>query len=137
MLYLDVMAICQTHGSPNYFIAITCNPQWHEITSALLPTQILADRPDMESIVFQIKLYRIIDNIVDKHVLERVLAYTYTIEFPNQGIPQAHMLIILALEIAPSSTTSINSKSLTRTNIICFNGRSKPSRFKDRADTGT
>ena len=73
-LYLDAMAICQTYGSPDYFITFTCNPQWHEITSALLRGQIPADRPDVVATVFQLKLNELIDDIVDKHVLGTVLA---------------------------------------------------------------
>ena len=95
-LYLDAMAICQAYGSPDYFITFTCNPQWPEITSALLPGQIPADRPDVVATVFQLKLNELIDDIVDKHVLGRVLAYTYTIEFQKRGLPHSHMLIILA-----------------------------------------
>ena len=95
-LYLDAMAICQTYGSPDYFITFTCNPQWPEITSTLLPGQTPADRPDVVATVFQLKLNELIDDIVDKHVLGKVLAYTYTIEFQKRGLPHSHILIILS-----------------------------------------
>ena len=95
-LYLDAMAICQTYGSPDYFITFTCNPQWSEITSTLLSGQTPADRPDVVATVFQLKLSELINDIVDKHILGKVLAYTYTIEFQKRGLPHSHILIILA-----------------------------------------
>jgi hypothetical protein len=38
-LFQDSMAICRTHHKPDLFITMTCNPNWPEITSALLPGQ--------------------------------------------------------------------------------------------------
>ena len=79
------MAICQTYGSPEDFITFTFNPQWHEINSVLLPGQIRADHPDVVATVFQLKLNKLIDDIVDKPVLARVLAYKYNIEFRSEA----------------------------------------------------
>jgi hypothetical protein len=38
-LFQDSMAICHTYYKPDLFITMTCNPNWPEITSALLPGQ--------------------------------------------------------------------------------------------------
>jgi hypothetical protein len=33
--YKEAMAIVRTHGKPSFFVTITCNPKWREITDAL------------------------------------------------------------------------------------------------------
>ena len=38
-LYQDAMSIVRKFGKPDLFITSTCNPQWEEITSALLLDQ--------------------------------------------------------------------------------------------------
>ena len=46
-LYQDAMSIVRKYGKPDLFITFTCNPQWEEITSALLLDQKASDRPDL------------------------------------------------------------------------------------------
>ena len=41
-LYQDAMGIVHHFGKPDFFITFTCNPQWKEITDALLPQQTAA-----------------------------------------------------------------------------------------------
>ena len=55
-LYQDAMAIVQRFGKPDFFITFTCNPQWKEITDALLEQQTAADHPDIVARVFKLKL---------------------------------------------------------------------------------
>ncbi|XP_044952416.1 uncharacterized protein LOC123402557 [Hordeum vulgare subsp. vulgare] len=45
--FLNAMAIVQRSGKPDYFITMTCNPYWEEITEELLPGQMPQDRPDL------------------------------------------------------------------------------------------
>ena len=52
-LYQDTMGIVHHFGKPDLFITFTCNPQWKEITDALLPQQTAAQRPDVVSRVFK------------------------------------------------------------------------------------
>jgi hypothetical protein len=49
---LAVLARC---GKPSYFITMTCNPHWPEITDALLPGQTWRDRDDLVDRVFKMK----------------------------------------------------------------------------------
>jgi hypothetical protein len=46
--FLDAMAIVQRWGKPDYFITMTCNPYWEEITTELMPGQLPQDRPDLD-----------------------------------------------------------------------------------------
>jgi hypothetical protein len=56
--YQDAMAICRCYGAPDLFVTFTCNPKWDEIADALRfePGQVAADRPDIVSRVFKMKL---------------------------------------------------------------------------------
>jgi hypothetical protein len=53
--FLDAMAIVQRWGKPDYFITMTCNPYWEEITEKLLPGQTPQDRPDLVARVYKAK----------------------------------------------------------------------------------
>lgn len=54
--FLDAMTIVQRYGKPDYFVMMTCNPLWDEITNELLPGQTPQDRPDVVSRVYRAKL---------------------------------------------------------------------------------
>ena len=61
--YLDAMSLVQHFGKPTLFITVTCNPEWDEITSALLPGQTSQDRPDIVTRIFHSKIKKISDEI--------------------------------------------------------------------------
>jgi hypothetical protein len=62
-LFQDSMAICRTYHKPDLFITMTCNPNWPEITSALLPGQKVEDRPDIVTRVFKLKKDALLNDI--------------------------------------------------------------------------
>ena len=90
------MAICRKYHKPDYFITMTCNPKWPEITSQLLPGQEPQDRPDCVARVFKLKKDQLMEDLVHGGVLGTVVAYMYVIEFQKRGLPHAHILLILA-----------------------------------------
>ncbi|XP_058758996.1 uncharacterized protein LOC131632231, partial [Vicia villosa] len=95
-LYFDGMAISSAIGFPDLFITFTCNPKWPEITRHLSKRNLNpADRPDIVSKVFKMKFDELMVDITKRHVLGKVLAYIYTIEFQKRGLPHAHILIFL------------------------------------------
>ena len=47
------MAICRKFHKPDYFITMTCNTQWPEISTQLGETQTPQDRPDIVARVFK------------------------------------------------------------------------------------
>src|SRR6201988_3801045 len=102
-LYQDSMAIVREFGKPDLFITVTCNPKWPEIISELLPNQKSANRPDLETRVFKLKLDAIINDLVVNGVLGKVIAYTYVVEFQKRGLPHTHILLILASEDKPQT----------------------------------
>ncbi|XP_028125521.1 uncharacterized protein LOC114322422 [Camellia sinensis] len=89
--YQDAMALVQKYGKPD----LTCNPNWPEIKAELLPGQSPHDRPDLLTRIFNSKFDEMKTDILTKHVLGKVLAYAYVIEYQKRGLPHAHMVIIL------------------------------------------
>ncbi|MCH86997.1 helicase-like protein, partial [Trifolium medium] len=95
-LYFDGMAISGSVGFPDLFITFTCNPNWPEIVRLVSKTHLKPhDRPDIIARVFKIKLDELMKDLTKKHILGRVVAYMYTIEFQKRGLPHAHILLFL------------------------------------------
>ncbi|XP_058742092.1 uncharacterized protein LOC131614536 [Vicia villosa] len=81
-LYFDGMAISSKLGFPDLFVTFTCNPAWPEIERALSGTNLKPhDRPDLITQVFKIKFDELMTDITKRHVLGKVIAFMYTIEF--------------------------------------------------------
>jgi hypothetical protein len=97
-LYQDALAIGRAHGKIDFFITVTANPAWPEITRELLPGEHIANRPELTTRVFAQKKKAILDDIIKNGVLGRVAAHVYTIEFQKRGLPHMHLLIFLSGE---------------------------------------
>ena len=52
----DGLTYVRNFGSPDFFITMTCNPKWKEITENLFPGQSPKDRYDIVSRVFRLKV---------------------------------------------------------------------------------
>ncbi|KAG2194274.1 hypothetical protein INT47_009684 [Mucor saturninus] len=102
-LYQDAMSIVRHFGKPDLFVTFTCNPTWPEISSALLAGQKANDRPDLCSRVFNLKLKELMNDLTKNHILGKVKAFIYVIEFQKRGLPHAHILLILHTEDKPTS----------------------------------
>lgn len=90
----DSLAIAAQFGPPSFFITVTCNPNWPEIQSQLLPGQQYTDAPLVVVRVFKQKLNRL------EHALKTmfphagpVLYLIHSIEFQKRGLPHAHILV--------------------------------------------
>jgi len=59
----DSLAIAAALGNPTFFITMTCNTQWLEIQSQLLPGQTFADVPVIVARVFKQKLTLLLKTI--------------------------------------------------------------------------
>ncbi|KAF1881881.1 hypothetical protein Lal_00038523 [Lupinus albus] len=95
-LYFDGMAICSSLGFPDLFLTMTCNPNWPEIVRILKPIGLKPhDRPDIISRVFKMKFEELLHDLKKRHVLGKVLAYMYTIEFKKRWLPHSQLLIFL------------------------------------------
>ncbi|RCV21779.1 hypothetical protein SETIT_4G164800v2 [Setaria italica] len=93
--YLDAMALVRKYGKPDIFLTMTCNPNWEEITNELEFGQTPQDRPDLVVHVFRAKLEEMKKQLLEEHILGKVKAYTYVVEFQKRGLPHAHFLLIM------------------------------------------
>ena len=90
------MRLVQEFGCPNFFISVTCNPRWNDISCNLHhdnedPTH----RYDLISRVFRLKLNAIVNDISKKQLFGKCIVVNYSIEFQKRGLPHAHMLVYL------------------------------------------
>ncbi|XP_076899608.1 uncharacterized protein LOC143553506 [Bidens hawaiensis] len=84
--YLDAMCLCRWFRYPDFFITITCNPNWPEVKRFLKDTKLNSeDRPDILCQLFKLKLDAMI----------KLVNVVYTIEFQKRGLPHAHICIFL------------------------------------------
>jgi Helitron helicase-like domain at N-terminus len=107
-LFQDTMAINRCYGAPTYFITVTANPNWREVTNNLLPGQKPADRPDLIARIFRLRLKQFIKDISTKAWLGKVIAKVYVIEFQKRGLPHAHILFWLNDEDKPRDPDDID-----------------------------
>ncbi|KAI5452038.1 hypothetical protein NCC49_001334 [Naganishia albida] len=109
-LYQDAMCIVRRYGQPSFFITMTCNPEWPEITRELIPNvQRPQDRPDLIARVFNMKLKALIHDITARSFLGNVIARVHTIEFKKRGLPHAHLLLITSGEDRPRTADDIDA----------------------------
>ena len=94
--FQDGMAICREYHKPDFFITMTCNPNWPEIKEQLKKGQTAQDRPDIVARVFKLKKDQMMQDLKSGHVLGKVVAHMHVVEFQKRGLPHAHILIILA-----------------------------------------
>jgi hypothetical protein len=88
-LYQDALSIVRKLGKPDLFITFTCNPKWPEITAALNPGQSAADRPDLVTRVFKLKLKSLINDLVHEKVFGGVIGRIHVIEYQKR-VNQIH-----------------------------------------------
>jgi hypothetical protein len=74
--FLNAMAIVQHFGKLDYFITMTCNPYWEEITSNIEPGQEPQDRLELVA-----KLRDLKDLLIKRKYFGDVAAYVHVTEF--------------------------------------------------------
>ena len=78
-----------------FFLMMTANPNWPEITHELLLEQAVNDQPDLVSWVFQLKKKALLNAILKDGIFGPCITHVYVIEFQKQGLPHMHLLIFL------------------------------------------
>eukprot|EP00973_Karenia_brevis_P004800 659797-Karenia_brevis.AAC.1 len=71
------MAIVQRFGKPDLFVTMTANPSWPEIVSNLRPGKTAANRPDLTTRVFKLKLRALMDDLVKSGIMGRAIPFTW------------------------------------------------------------
>ena len=93
--FQDAMAIVREYHKPDYFITMTCNSKWPEITENLALGQTAQDRPDLVARVFKQKKDQLMNDLISGEILGKIVSHMHVIEFQKRGLPHAHILIIL------------------------------------------
>ena len=93
--FLNSMIIVQRLGNPDYFITMTCNPNWKEIKENLFNDDLVINRPDIVTKVFHGKVKEFLNEVDKKSIFGRCIAYIYVIEFQKRGLPHMHMLLFV------------------------------------------
>lgn len=77
--YQDAMAVVRVMGPPDYFITMTCNPNWPEILNEISAngSRRPEDRPDIVARVFKLKLQELLRILKDKMKFGKVIAGKY------------------------------------------------------------
>ncbi|KAF4527518.1 hypothetical protein B566_EDAN015618 [Ephemera danica] len=99
--FLDAMALVRRYGHPDYFVTVTCNPNWSEIQSCLRgtaagddrPREYYYHRPDINNRVFRLKFREVYDLILQGKVFGPVICIVASIEFQKRGGAHAHMML--------------------------------------------
>ncbi|XP_069968901.1 uncharacterized protein [Bactrocera oleae] len=113
----DAMTYVRHYGRPDLFITFTCNQNWEEIQSLLLPGQQSIHRHDITSRVFKQKLKSLIDFIVKYSGFGKTCCWLYSIEWQKRGLPHAHILIWLEDRIRPEEIDQIISAEIPDSSI--------------------
>ena len=82
-------------GPPSLFITMTANPNWEEIQNKLGPNKYWYNRPDLVSRVFRLEKNSLIDDITKNHIFGQCVGGLIVTRFQKQGLPHAHILIVL------------------------------------------
>ena len=78
--YLDTMDVVKRFGKPDFFITMTTNPAWPEITTTTLCFgETAANRPDLVARVCKTKLRVLLDTLLKEHVFGKLVGYTWVI----------------------------------------------------------
>jgi len=106
--YFDAMSIVKKFGKPDFFITMTASPTWPEITENPRLGETAASRPDLVARVFHLKMRALLDELLDKKVLGRPLAWTWVVEFQKRGLPHLHLLLVVHPEDKPRTAEDID-----------------------------
>lgn len=119
LLVEDALTICGFYGRADFFITMTTNPNWPEITDNVLPGQTAYDRPDITARVFHCKMAQLLSDLRDGSLLlhkQSQLLYIFTVvEFQLRGLPHTHIVLKYADSSPVQDIDSIISAELPAT----------------------
>ena len=107
--FQDAIAVARYYQGFDLFITFTSNTHWMEVTNALLPGQIAADRPNLMVCIFNMYKTSMIDELTKDKIFGTHLAYVHTIEFQKRGLPHMHLLLSLAPRFCPTTAEQVDS----------------------------
>ena len=106
-LYADAMMLPAAFGGIDYFLTFTTNPRWPEIVDNASIKDGM-NSPDLYNRVFYIKMRALLSDILDHAVLGVVVAFAWSVEFQQRGLPHMHAVFIMRPEDKPHSPEIID-----------------------------
>src|SRR5437762_2358546 len=104
-----IMPVCCVKNTSLMPMHKSYNAVWPDITAELLSHQTAQDRPELVSQVFNLKLKELLYDLKERKLFSRTVAFIHVIEFQKQGLPHAHILIILHSTDKPRTPADIDS----------------------------
>ena len=90
----DGLSLATTVGPPTFFITVTCNPYWQEISSQLHPGQQYHNVPLIVCRVFKQKFSHFLKTLSSIFPFAGDWQYlVYSTGFQKRGLPHCHVLI--------------------------------------------
>ncbi|XP_076069747.1 uncharacterized protein LOC143041623 [Oratosquilla oratoria] len=114
----DALAFVTNYGSPDFFITFTMNPAWEELEEATSQTGgnaasgCKADRPDLVSRLFKMKVYSLLDDFTVNCIFGKVKAYLYSVEWQKRGLPHVHILLWMSHNVNADFVSKIISAEI-------------------------
>ena len=105
--FQDAMALVRIKGKPDYFLTFTCNPKWPEITTSLWEGD-REQRSDIIARVFHMKVVKLLEDLIKKHILGHVDAYVMVKETQKRTLPHIHMLLTMVPRDKPRTAREID-----------------------------
>ena len=90
----NVLILIRRFEKSTFFITFTCNFKWFEFERDLFAEISIKNRFDFIARMFQLKLKKLFRNFIDRHMLKKVKAHFYVIEFQKRDFFHAHIFII-------------------------------------------
>jgi hypothetical protein len=106
-LYADAMTLPARFGGIDYFLTFTTNPSWPEIVDNS-GDGVGMNAPDLYCRVFNIKMKALLTDVLEIGVLGVVVAYSYSVEFQQRGLPHLHAIFIMRPEDKPHTAAIID-----------------------------
>ncbi|KAL6547449.1 hypothetical protein OROMI_023170 [Orobanche minor] len=77
--YLNALALVSEYGKPDFFITVTCNPNWPEIREGLLPGEEAQNRSDLVARIFRARNEEFKNEIVTRKLLAQMEPKIYAL----------------------------------------------------------
>ena len=94
----NALALIKDLEKSTFFLIFICNLDWFEFERDLSASVSIENRSNLIARVFQLKLKKLLRDLIERHMLEKIKTHTYVIEFQKRNLFHAYILIIAHLD---------------------------------------
>ena len=91
----NVLILIRKYIKFTFFITFICNSNWFELTRDANSDVSIENRFELINKIFELKLKKLLRDLIERHVLKIMNAHIYVIEFQKRDFFHAHILIIV------------------------------------------